>query len=344
MKPTPAPNPSNPFAHPLTVGEVCLRNRVLLAPMSGISDLPFRKIAWRFGAGMVVSEMVASAAFVTGKAEMLLKAASGDLPVHMVQLAGWEAHWMARAAMVAEANGADIIDINMGCPARRVTTCYSGSALMRDLDHALTLIDAVVDAVKVPVTLKMRLGWDENSLNADELAARAEASGIQMITVHGRTRCQFYKGTADWQAVANVKAATKLPVVVNGDIVDRKSATLAMAASGADALMIGRGSYGVPWLPALLAGRIDTARAGQLRSSPDCVLEHYELMLEFYGIEYGLRQARKHISWYLDRLKLPGCATRLRRTVLTTGDPGVVTAGLKQLFAMHDPQRFACAA
>jgi len=192
---------------PLTIGNVKLRNRAMLAPMSGVSDLPFRELAWKFGAGMVVSEMVASESFVEGEAEMQMKAQSGNLPIHMVQLIGREAYWMGRGAKMIEAQGADIIDINMGCPSRKVTTGFSGSALMRDVDHALTLIDAVVESVNVPVTLKMRLGWDQGSLNAAELAKRAENAGVQMITVHGRTRCQFFKGDADWDWIAKTKQA-----------------------------------------------------------------------------------------------------------------------------------------
>ena len=229
---------ANKIAAPISIAGIELPNRAFLAPMSGVTDVPFRKLAHHYGAGLVVSEMVASEAFITGQEEMQLKVMSADFKPHMVQLAGREAGWMAKAAIVAEANGADIIDINMGCPAKRVTTGYSGSALMRDLDHALTLIDAVVGAVKVPVTLKMRLGWDDNSLNAPELAKRAEDAGVQMITVHGRTRCQFYKGQANWAAVRNVREAINLPLVVNGDIINQTNALDALEKSGADAVMI----------------------------------------------------------------------------------------------------------
>ncbi len=323
--------------NPIVVGGVKLGNRAFLAPMSGITDLPFRKLAWKYGAGLVVSEMVASEAFLTGQAEMTLKAASGNLPLHMVQIAGCEPKWMAKAAAVVETSGAQIIDINMGCPAKRVINGQSGSALMRDLNHAMTLIDAVVKAVKIPVTLKMRLGWDHNSLNADELATRAEDAGVQMITVHGRTRCQFYKGNADWEAVARVRAKTGLPVVVNGDILDPQSANLATAVSGSDAVMVGRGAYGAPWMPAHIAGRLTTPDIRALECNFDEVRTHYEDIVSFYGKHLGVRQARKHIGWYLDRLNLPEAASPLRKSILTSENTDAVVAGLKELFKMHTP-------
>jgi len=242
---------SDIVSQPLKVGNIELRNRAFLAPMSGVTDLPMRKLAWDFGAGLVVSEMVASEAFIDehnqGHDEMRLKAQLDDVPVRMVQLAGREAKWMGEAAKIVEERGANIIDINMGCPAKRVTTGYSGSALMRDLDHAMTLVEAIVNAVTCPVTLKMRLGWDHDSINAPELAKRAEDAGIQMITIHGRTRCQFYKGEADWEAVHTVRDAISLPLVVNGDIQTKGDAANALQQSGADAVMIGRGVYGKPW-------------------------------------------------------------------------------------------------
>ena len=321
---------------PLMIGGAEVRNRAFLAPMSGVTDLPFRKRAWQFGAGLVVSEMVASKAFIEGEAEMQVKSLSGDLPIHMVQLAGCEAKWMGLAAETAERNGADIIDINMGCPAKRVTTGYSGSALMRDLDHALTLIDAVVGAVKVPVTLKMRLGWDDNSMNAPELASRAEDAGVRMITVHGRTRCQFYKGKANWDAVANVREATSLPLVVNGDVTSDTSASAALEKSGADAVMVGRGSYGNPWLPSHLSGQLSKADMLGLQADVANAIEHHEEMLSLYGLESGIRQARKHIGWYLDNLNLPKSAGVLRKTALTSFDVKEIHQTLEAIYDLHN--------
>lgn len=282
---------------PLEVGGVLLRNRVFLAPMSGVSDLPFRQLAWQAGAGMVVSEMVASAELCTRERGNLLRLKGNGLGTHVVQIAGREARWMAEAARISEGEGAHIIDINMGCPAKKVTGGLSGSALMRDLDHALTLIEATIGAVKVPVTLKMRLGWDDATINAPELAARAEQAGARMVTVHGRTRCQFYEGKADWKAIRAVKNAISIPLVANGDVLDREDAISILEASGADAVMVGRGSYGRPWLPGMIARGIGEGTNDVIA---DYAVAHYEAMLAHYGESTGIRHARKHLGWYLE--------------------------------------------
>src|SRR5579871_5387748 len=271
----------------LTIGDVTIGGRVLTAPMTGISDLPFRRAASRLGASYVATEMVACDSFARGRPDVVRRAAVGDgLPLTVIQLVGRDARWLAKGAALAEAAGADIIDLNMGCPAKEVTGALSGSALMRDLDEAERLIAATVDATARPVTLKMRLGWDDGSKNAPQLAERAESAGVQAITVHGRTRNQFYSGKADWRAVADVKAATSLPVIVNGDIVDETSAREALAQSGADAIMIGRGAYGRPWIAAALDRSLST---GEEMVEPDpatriaIVLEHFRDSLRFHG-------------------------------------------------------------
>ncbi len=312
------------------VGNVRFRNRVLLAPMSGVSDLPFRRIAWDCGAGMVFSEMVASEALAGGQFEMMLKVRAGrDLP-HAVQLSGREAKWMTLATHLAEDAGAQLIDINMGCPARKVTSGYSGSALMRDLDHAQTLIEAVVSATHLPVTLKMRLGWDENTINAPELARRAENCGVQMITVHGRTRNQFYDGYAKWQRVAEVKNAVSLPVVVNGDIVDLETANQALAQSRADAVMIGRGSYGAPWMPGRIAAGFTSD--DEPENLHDLIASHFEAMLGHYGTALGIRQARKHLNWYAARYR--SAASREQCLPMVTGNSAAATlSAIRAVFA-----------
>jgi len=300
-----------------------LTSPVFLAPLAGITDLPFRNLVARFGAGLVVSEMVASQEMVQAKPGVRERAELGfGLDNTAVQLAGREAHWMAEAARQVEANGARIIDINMGCPAKKVTSASgagaSGSALMKDLDHALSLIDAVVGAVDIPVTLKTRLGWDDALMNAPELARRAENAGIAMITIHGRTRCQFYKGRADWAAIAQVKQAVRIPVIANGDIVDAATARKAMNLSGADGVMIGRGAQGRPWVLAQIAAEVWGTPAPQVpqgKELADMVCDHYEDMLRFYGPELGNRVARKHLGWYLDGA---GTGAALRKQVLTS--------------------------
>ena len=325
---------------PLKIGDIQIANRVLLAPMSGVTDVPFRRLAAALGAGLVVSEMTASQDLVNGRPMSRLRCEATGIGPHVVQLAGCEVSWMAEAARIAEAAGADIIDINMGCPARHVTGGQSGSALMRDLDHALTLIDATVTAVKVPVTLKMRLGWDDRSLNAPELARRAEAAGVKLISVHGRTRCQFYKGEADWGAVRAVKDAIGIPLVVNGDITSFEKALTALEMSGADAVMVGRGAQGQPWLPGQIGRRLES---GIVESAPSLaeqlkyVRTLYDDVCAHYGIRIGLRHARKHLGWALEIAaqcsRAPAVTLKTwRQKVLTSDEPHRVHRSLQDAF------------
>lgn len=314
---------------PLRIGAVSAPNRVFLAPMSGITDTPFRRLAERLGAGLVVSEMTACAGLATGQREARVRSEGRGVGINVVQLAGCEAHWMAEGAKIVEAQGAQIIDINMGCPSKQVTNGASGSALMRDLDHALTLIEATVGAVKVPVTLKMRLGWDHASINAPALARRAQDAGVQMITVHGRTRCQFYTGAADWSAVRAVKDAITIPLTVNGDIRSFDDAAAALKNSGADAVMVGRAAQGRPWFPGQMAQYLATgkrATAPHLFEQFTLIDTLYQEMIDHHGASIGRRHARKHLGWALDAAaESAGISDDLlkhhRSRVLTAEDP-----------------------
>ncbi|MGV6803666.1 MAG: tRNA dihydrouridine synthase DusB [Ruegeria sp.] len=309
----------------LRIAEKAIIPPVLLAPMAGITDRPFRDLVMRFGAGLVVSEMVASQEMVQAKPGVRERAElSADVENTAVQLAGRDAYWMSEAARQVADRGARLIDINMGCPAKKVTSGYSGSALLKTPDHALSLIEAVVECVDVPVTLKTRLGWDDRLLNAPDVARRAQDAGVQMVTIHGRTRCQFYKGNADWNAIRRVKDAVSIPVVANGDITSPEEARTALDRSGADGVMIGRGAQGKPWLLAQIAQNLwgaDAPEVPQGEDLADMVRAHYQAMLGFYGADLGLRVARKHLGWYMDEAGTP---VGLRRAVLTTRDPDEV--------------------
>jgi nifR3 family TIM-barrel protein len=309
----------------LSIGGQRLKGRALLAPMAGVTDRGMRRAAERFGAALTITEMVASDDYAAGATESRLRAqATGDGP-HVMQLAGCDRHWMGEAARRAEAAGATIIDINMGCPAKRVTGGYAGSALMRDLDEALRLIAATVAAVRVPVTLKMRLGWDADHCNAPELARRAEAAGVCLVSVHGRTRSQFYQGRADWRAIAAVKRAVlAIPVVANGDCSGHEDAVAMLERSGADAVMVGRAAVGRPWIVGEIGYFIRHRRPRAplpIALRLQCALEHYETLLAILGIAKGLRHARKHLSAYA---RYAGAEPELVHKLVTSEDPQAV--------------------
>ncbi|GGF22493.1 tRNA-dihydrouridine synthase [Youhaiella tibetensis] len=324
------------FACGISIGGHALPNNAFLAPMAGITDRPFRSIAERYGAGLVVSEMIASSALVAAQNDMVrkLNKREGRLP-HVVQLAGCEAEWMQRGAEIACDAGADILDINFGCPSKRVTNGFAGSALMRVPDQALRLVETVVGATSLPVTVKMRLGWDDDSLNAAQIARSAVDAGVRMITVHGRTRQQFYKGTARWELVRAVVEAVDVPVVVNGDVIDLASAREALEQSGAAAVMLGRGAQGRPWV----VGQIGAALAGEpVPEAPsgdaltDLIAEHYQDMISEYGSHIGVRAARKHLDWYLEALGI-SLDKETRRGLLNAESPDEVVTMIPEIYS-----------
>lgn len=317
------------------VADVVLTPPVALAPMAGITDVPFRRIVAGFGAGLVVSEMVASQEMVQAKPGVRERAELGfGEAATSVQIAGRDAFWMGEAARMLEANGAKIIDINMGCPAKKVTGGQSGSALMKAPDHALSLVEAVVRAVAVPVTLKMRLGWDDDCLNAPEIARRAEAAGIQMLTIHGRTRCQFYTGRANWAAIREVVEAVDIPVLANGDITSVASARAALGASGASGIMVGRGAQGAPWRLAEIAAGLWGTPAPDVPTGAalgDLVCAHYAASLDFYGVDLGARVIRKHLGWYADEAGVDPAMKRRMLTAAPEAVPDLVGAAFSDL-------------
>lgn len=334
------------MSRPLRIGSVEVGGRAWIAPMTGVSDLPFRLAASRLGAAYVATEMVACAELSRGRPDVVRRAAVGEgLPLMVIQLVGREPAHIAEGARMAARAGAQIIDLNFGCPAKEVTGALCGSALMREPELSARLISAAVEAVDVPVTVKMRLGWDDASRNAPQFAAMAEGLGVAAVTVHGRTRCQFYKGQADWRAVAEVKAAVGVPVVVNGDVGDGPSARAALEASGADAVMIGRGVYGRPWI----AAQIEAELAGRAYPEPQpearlsIAVEHFRDSLAFYGERLGLKIFRKHLAAYVEQAPRPANAEARREArgrLCRLEDPAAVERGLEELWT-RDQTRLA---
>ena len=319
--------------NPVHIGPIAITDPVFLAPMSGVTDLAFRRLVSGFGAGMVTSEMVASREMFENPKKSMVRVSNDEtLKPLSVQLVGRDPEWMVKAAKYNQDLGADILDINMGCPAKKVTTGACGSALMKDLDLATRILEQVVRAVEIPVTVKMRLGWDSDCLNAPELASRAENVGIKMIAVHGRTRQQFYKGQADWREIRAVKNVVSIPVIANGDIISNDNVDQALSESGADGVMIGRGAYGRPWFPAQVIHYLRTSEAlpdPDLKTQRDCVLDHYSMLLELYGEHVGSRVARKHIGWYLEP-HVGG--TELRNELVRSESPKEVLHRLSEFY------------